>query len=171
MEVRVSFLCTRVHFIWSTAKRAPQIERAWQPRLHGYLRGILENVKSKPLAVGGISDHVHVYGSLPATLSIAEVASTLKSNSSKWVHEELTKDFGGGGRFRRSFLHFLRSLKCHTMRDMCFCEFFDRAGLSESVGPLGLGVATRSPVALRPPLPYVRALRALVGRSQAMKME
>ena len=73
----MSYLSTRVHFVWSTKQRRPQIKREWQDRLHAYLHGILHNHKSTPLAVGGINDHVHVYCSLPATLSIADLAMTL----------------------------------------------------------------------------------------------
>lgn len=89
----MSFLCTRVHLIWSTAKREPFIQPKWQPRLHGYLRGILENLQSKTFAVGGVSDHVHISCSLPPTLSIAELASALKSNSSRHVRDSFDPNF------------------------------------------------------------------------------
>ena len=32
-------------------------------------------------------DHVHLYLSLPADLSIAQLVSALKANSSRWIHE------------------------------------------------------------------------------------
>jgi REP element-mobilizing transposase RayT len=53
--------------------------------------GILRNKKGKLLAAGGVEDHVHVYTSLPATLSIAQAAGALKANSSRWIHETFTK--------------------------------------------------------------------------------
>jgi putative transposase len=89
----MSFLSTRVHLIWSTAKREPLIQPEWQPRLHGYIRGIIENLKSKVFAIGGVADHLHIYCSLPATISIADLASTIKSNSSRWVRETLDPGF------------------------------------------------------------------------------
>ncbi len=91
--MHMSYLCTRIHFIWSTARRQPQIKKDWQPRLHGYLRGILENLKCKPFVIGGIEDHIHIYSSLASTISIADLASTLKSNSSKWIHENFDRTF------------------------------------------------------------------------------
>jgi putative transposase len=90
----MSYLCTRVHLIWSTLHREALIEREWQARLHGYMRGILENHDSKPFAIGGIADHVHVYCSLPPTVSIAQLASTVKSNSTSWVRQNFSKSFG-----------------------------------------------------------------------------
>jgi REP element-mobilizing transposase RayT len=89
----MSFLSTRIHFVWSTRQRLPHIHPEWRSRLHAYIHGILQNHKSTPLAIGGIADHIHVYCSLPATLAIADLASTMKSNSSRWVHENFTADF------------------------------------------------------------------------------
>ena len=34
-----------------------------------------------------MEDHIHVLASLPATISLADVASAMKSNSSRWIHE------------------------------------------------------------------------------------
>jgi len=67
-----------VHFVWSTAGREP---------LHAYVGGIMRNKNAKLLAAGGMNDHVHVYASLPSTVTIADFVSTIKSNSSRWVHE------------------------------------------------------------------------------------
>jgi len=38
------------------------------------------------LAVGGWRDHVHLYLSLPANLTVAELVNALKANSSRWIH-------------------------------------------------------------------------------------
>ena len=43
------------------------------------------------MAAGGVEDHVHIDGSLPTTLSIAQAAGALKSNSSRWIHETIDK--------------------------------------------------------------------------------
>jgi REP-associated tyrosine transposase len=78
-----------IHFVWGTAHREPTIRKSWRDRLHGYLGGILENKKAKLLAAGGIEDHMHVLASLPATVSLAEIASAMKANSSRWIHENI----------------------------------------------------------------------------------
>ena len=46
------------------------------------------------IAAGGTADHVHVYASLPATLSLAHAANALKSNSSRWIHGNVAKNVG-----------------------------------------------------------------------------
>lgn len=39
------------------------------------------------ICAGGMFDHVHLYASLPSTISIADFVNVVKSNSSRWVHE------------------------------------------------------------------------------------
>ncbi len=82
-----SYISNQVHFVWATKHREPVIQPDWQDRLYGYLGGILDNKKCKLLAAGGIEDHVHVLASLNATVTLAEMAGTLKANSSRWIHE------------------------------------------------------------------------------------
>ena len=90
----MSYLCTRIHFIWSTARRDPMIHRDWQPRLHGCMRGILENLNCKTFVIGGVEDHVHIYCSLPSTATIADIAGTVKCNSTDWVRQTINSGFG-----------------------------------------------------------------------------
>jgi REP element-mobilizing transposase RayT len=41
------------------------------------------------LIINGPADHVHLLVSLPATESIAELLRVVKTNSSRWVHEQI----------------------------------------------------------------------------------
>jgi REP element-mobilizing transposase RayT len=52
-------------------------------RLWPYLGGIARENKMKALAVGGVTDHLHVLISLPGTISVAKAIQLLKGNSSK----------------------------------------------------------------------------------------
>ncbi|HXT62187.1 MAG TPA: IS200/IS605 family transposase [Pyrinomonadaceae bacterium] len=78
-----------VHFIWSTAGREPWIGNEWREQLHAYVGGVIRNKNGKLLAAGGMHDHVHLYASLPSTISLAEFVNAVKSNSSRWIHETL----------------------------------------------------------------------------------
>lgn len=89
-----TFVCNLVHFVWGTANREPLLRKSWRDRLHGYIGGVLEKKKAKLLAAGGIEDHVHVLASLPATISLAEAASAMKANSSRWIHENAPQSKG-----------------------------------------------------------------------------
>jgi putative transposase len=89
-----TFISNLVHFIWSTSDRAPLLHKSWRDRLHGYIGGVLENKNAKLLAAGGVEDHMHVLASLPATISLAEAASAMKANSSRWIHENALQSKG-----------------------------------------------------------------------------
>lgn len=76
-----------VHFVWSTAGREPWIETDWQDDLFGIVGGIMRKKNARLICAGGMFDHVHLYCSLPSTISIADFVNAVKANSSRWVHE------------------------------------------------------------------------------------
>ncbi len=81
------YLSLLVHFTWSTAGREPWIDREMRPDLYSYIGGIMKKKNAKLLSAGGMYDHIHLYASLPSTISVAGFVNAVKSNSSRWVHE------------------------------------------------------------------------------------
>jgi putative transposase len=86
-----TFTNTLIHCVWSTKNREPFLTAELRDRLWPYLGGIARVSKMKPLAIGGMSDHVHMLLSIPATLSVSKALQLLKGNSSKWIHETFPK--------------------------------------------------------------------------------
>jgi REP element-mobilizing transposase RayT len=86
-----SYISCLFHCVWTTKNREPYLNTEIRARLWPYLGGIAKQNNMKALAIGGISDHVHILLSLPSTLSIAKATQLLKGNSSKWVHETFPK--------------------------------------------------------------------------------
>jgi putative transposase len=82
-----SHICCLVHVVFATAERRSGIRDEMRERLHAYLGGIGRENGIQILAVGGVSDHVHLLLSLPRTVSVAKAVQLLKSGSSKWIHE------------------------------------------------------------------------------------
>ena len=82
-----SFNSCLIHCVWSTKNRVSLLDSDVLARLSAYLGGIARENKMKSLAVGGVTDHVHLLISLPSTLSVAKAIQLLKGNSSKWIHE------------------------------------------------------------------------------------
>ena len=76
-----------MHCVFSTKRRESWLTPNIRERLWPYLGGIARENGMKTLAIGGISDHVHLLLSLPATLSVAKAIQLLKGNSSKWLRE------------------------------------------------------------------------------------
>src|SRR5512138_199673 len=73
------------HLIFSTKNRAHMLPIGIRDELYAYLGGILRNLDSPALQIGGEIDHVHVLFSLSKNLALKKVVEELKKESSKWV--------------------------------------------------------------------------------------
>ena len=85
------YLSLLVHFTWSTAGREPWLETEMRDDLYSYIGGIMRNKNAKLLSAGGMFAHIHLYASMPSTISIADFVNAVKSNSSRWIHESFTR--------------------------------------------------------------------------------
>ncbi len=74
------------HIVFSTKNREPWIDPSWCEERYAYIGGIVRNRKGELLAIGGVSDHVHLLVRLAADRSISDVVRDIKSNSSGWLH-------------------------------------------------------------------------------------
>ncbi len=74
-----------VHLTFHIKTTSVQMNPGDLPRIFAYIDGILREIGSIPLIVGGISDHVHILASLPPSMTISELARIMKANSSRWI--------------------------------------------------------------------------------------
>ena len=79
-------VCLHFHLVFSTKNRRGWIEQSWQGRLYCYLGGILRGCGGVAVAIGGVTDHVHILAGLKATHCLAYVLRDIKSGSSEWIH-------------------------------------------------------------------------------------
>jgi putative transposase len=77
-----------IHFIFSTKDRAPLIAAEIREKLIAYLGGIVRELKAAPMAINAVADHLHALIRMPSDLSPAEIMRIVKTNSSRWVHEQ-----------------------------------------------------------------------------------
>jgi REP element-mobilizing transposase RayT len=76
------------HLIFSTKDRFPHLDRDIAPECLAYMGGIIKNIGGRRIAVGGVADHVHLLLDVPATMALSDLVRTIKSNSSRWIHED-----------------------------------------------------------------------------------
>jgi putative transposase len=76
-----------IHLVFSTKERAHLIPTDLLPRLAKYFAGIGRNHGIPLLAVGGVSNHVHLLIALPSDMAPAKAVQVLKANSSRWIRE------------------------------------------------------------------------------------
>lgn len=85
------YLSLLVHFRWSTAHREPWLEPNLREDLFSIIGGVARKRKAKLLAAGAVYDHIHLYSSLPSTISIADFVNAVKANSSNWIHNSFRR--------------------------------------------------------------------------------
>lgn len=85
----MSFTNLQYHLVFATRERRPQIRGEVAERLPGYVGGIARNLDCTMISANGGDDHLHVALLAPPTLSVADLVRTIKSNSSRWVHEQM----------------------------------------------------------------------------------
>ncbi len=84
-----------LHIIFSTKNRHPFIDDIIEPELYAFMTSIVASRGSYVHKIGGIADHVHLFATLPRTLSISDFLEEIKKNSSKWIKTKGTnyRDF------------------------------------------------------------------------------
>lgn len=89
-----SFTSHIYHIIFSTKNRCRMISTEFQERMYSYIGGIIASQKGRLLAAGGMPDHVHLLATLHPQSSVSDVLRLVKSNSSKWIHENFAAHSG-----------------------------------------------------------------------------
>jgi putative transposase len=79
-----------LHLVWATWDRLPLISEDIKPRIYAAIADIYRELKCLPLAIGGISDHVHLLVRLYTTVAVADLAKEVKGSSSHLVMHEIT---------------------------------------------------------------------------------
>jgi len=76
-----------LHVVFSTKGRTPWISTEIAERLYPYIGGIVRAEKGVLYDIGGVEDHVHMYLRWLPDGSVSDLMRTVKSRSSKWIHE------------------------------------------------------------------------------------
>ena len=76
-----------IHIVFAVKGRENLISPQWREELHKYIAGIIRNKEQKPIIVGGISDHIHVFLGLRPAMAISDLVRDIKNNSSKFIND------------------------------------------------------------------------------------
>jgi len=75
-------VAVHIHFVWSTWSRRPLIDAETRSKIHKAILGEAHRFSVNILAIGGVSDHMHVLASLPPTITLSQLAKQFKGASS-----------------------------------------------------------------------------------------
>jgi putative transposase len=79
-----------VHAVFSTKNRSPSLDDAkLRNEVHAYIGGACNTLGCQVVAVGGVSDHVHVLARLSRTISVSDWLKEIKRVSTNFVKQRI----------------------------------------------------------------------------------
>src|SRR5437667_1398580 len=93
---QMSHTCGNIllHLIFGTRERHPLIKPEFRSELFAYLGGIVREMHGTALIISGTADHIHMLVRTRPARAPAELACVVKTNSSRWVREKWSPNFG-----------------------------------------------------------------------------
>ena len=92
-----------VHSVFSTKERRPFVRsEEVRTEIYAYIAGILRNLQSPSIIIGGAEDHIHILSSLSKNVALSELIGRIKGSSSKRLKEKGIHGFAwqnGSGAF------------------------------------------------------------------------
>jgi len=76
-----------VQFVFAVKYRESLIKKEWKDELYKYITGIVQNNKSKMLAINGMSDHIHIFIGYKPTIAIPDLVKDIKLASGSWIKD------------------------------------------------------------------------------------
>lgn len=77
-----------VQMVFAVQGRISLIHNDWKDDFYAYIIGLIENRHHKVLAIGGMSDHIHIFVSMQPNQSLSNLVQEVKRASSLWVNEK-----------------------------------------------------------------------------------
>ena len=84
--------CHYLHFVWSTRQRAPLLVDSLEKAVYSYIVRVCEDDGCELLAIGGMSDHVHLLVNFSNTCTVAAFVQHVKGGSSRLINKTLAPD-------------------------------------------------------------------------------
>ncbi len=82
------------HFVWATQQRDPLLTPDVERRIHRCIQSEAERLDAIVLAIGGLTDHVHLAVQVPPDLNASHLAKQVKGVSSRFAAAELVEKQG-----------------------------------------------------------------------------
>ncbi len=82
-----------LHIIFSTKHRSSWIDPSIENELYSYIRAICKDLNCPVIEIGGIADHVHILVSFGRTITLSDLISKMKANSSRWMKTKGNSQF------------------------------------------------------------------------------
>jgi REP element-mobilizing transposase RayT len=81
----MSYISSHYHIIFRTYRSELSITEEYERELYMYMFGIAQSLQCKIYRIGGMPDHIHIFASLPGSISLSTFVQKIKANSSRWL--------------------------------------------------------------------------------------
>ncbi len=76
-----------IQFVFAVKWRESLIQKEWKDELYKYITGIVQNNKSKMLAINGVADHIHIFIGYKPSVPIPDLIKDIKVAISLWIND------------------------------------------------------------------------------------
>jgi putative transposase len=76
-----------IHSVFTVQHRDGIIHNKWKDDLYKYITGIIQARDHKLLAIGGMSDHIHILFGFRPRQSLSDLMQEIKRGSANWINE------------------------------------------------------------------------------------
>lgn len=115
-----------IQIVFAVKGRESLILRAWKDELYAYIGGIIKQHGSKPLAINGMSDHIHIFIGYGPSVSLSDLVEEIKTSSNKFLKQQFThRNFSwqrGYGAFSYSRSHIDAVIKYINKQEEHHCK-------------------------------------------------
>jgi putative transposase len=76
-----------IQVVFAVQGRQSLISSVWKEELYKYITGIITNHGQKLIAIGGVSDHIHILIGFKPNFEISKLVQEIKANSSRFINK------------------------------------------------------------------------------------
>ena len=77
-----------LQIVFAVSSRENLIKSEWREEVYKYITGIVRNHNQKLIAVGGVSDHIHILLGIEPNVKLSDLVRDIKANSSRFINEK-----------------------------------------------------------------------------------
>jgi putative transposase len=81
------------HLVSEVKNRDSLIRKEWKDELERYITGIVQNHRHKILAIGAISDHIHIFLGYNLNQLLPDLVEEIKTSSNSFIREKRLSKF------------------------------------------------------------------------------
>jgi len=83
-----TFTQIHIHVVFAVQNRVSLIQKTWKEQLYKYIITIIQKHEHKVLAIGGMSDHIHILFGFRPTQALSNLIQEMKRDSSEWINQQ-----------------------------------------------------------------------------------